>query len=145
MGGAPALHLRKWPDLLSHFTGEIFHSDFLLLEGLYDQGLLREIAQYQHSLYAVSIKGCNPAEFRANTNTEFNEDLFNKNLEAILDSGLNIYFTFTGMPSKSVAAFKEKYGKIASFEDSFSIDLVHYKALDYHPLGTSNFNVGLLA
>lgn len=131
MGGAPALHLRKWPDLLAHLHGEVFHSDFLLLEGEYDLGLLREIAQYKNSLYAVSIKGSSQAEFRANTGVELNEPLLRRNMEILAKSGISTYYTFTGMPPESVQAFKEEYGSLVSFEDAFVIDLVHYKALDY--------------
>lgn len=131
MGGAPALQIRKWPDLLAQLHGEPFHSDFLLLEGKYDIGLLQEIAQYRNSLHAVSIKGGNPEEFRVNTNTILNERLFEQNLETILASGLNIYFTFTGMAQESIESFKRRYGPLTSFENSFAIDLVHYKAMDY--------------
>ena len=131
MGGAPALQLRKWPDLLDQLHGEPFHSDFLLLEGEYDIGLLREIAQYKNALYAVSIKGGTPEEFWVNTNAVLDEQLFEQNLETILVSGLNIYFTFTGMAQGSIESFKRKYGPLTSFEDSFAIDLVHYKAMDY--------------
>lgn len=109
----------------------MFHSDLLLLEGEYDLGLLREIAQYKNSLYAVSIKGSSPAEFKSNTGVDLNEPLLRRNMEILAKSGISTYYTFTGMPPESVQAFKEEYGSLVSFEDAFVIDLVHYKALDY--------------
>lgn len=130
MGGAPALHLKKWPDLLRHLNGEVFHSDFVLLEGEYDKGILNEISQYKNSLYAISIKGGNAEEFRKNTRVELNETLFRNNLDALFNAGLQCYFTFTGMSKESIEEFKQKY-KQYSYQDSFAIQLVHYKALDY--------------
>lgn len=108
MGGAPALHLRKWPDLLANLNGEVFHSDFLLVEEEYDTGLLREIAQYKNSLYAISIKGSSKTEFKSNTGVELDESLLQRNMETLVKSGINTYFTFTGMPQVSIETFKKK-------------------------------------
>ena len=109
MGGAPALHLKKWPDLLKHFKDEVFHSDFLCLEGEYDIDVLRELSYYENALYAISIKGGTPEEFKKNTATDFNEALFRKNLEALFNAGLYCYFTFTGMTPETIELFKEQY------------------------------------
>lgn len=130
MGGAPAIHLDKWPDLLKHLKDEVFHSDFILLEGEYDKAVLRELSFYENSLYAISIKGGDAEEFKHNTGVNFNETMFNRNLEALFSAGLYCYFTFTGMSDESIAKFKDKY-KGYPFHDSFAIQLVHYKALDY--------------
>lgn len=131
MGGAPALHIKKWPDLLSHLGGEVFHSDFLCLEGEYDTSVLSELAQYKNSLYSISIKGGTPEEFEKNTATKFNEELFSANLDKLFDAGLSCYFTFTGMTSQSIEEFKRKY-PMYPYNDSFAISLVHYNALDYN-------------
>ena len=130
MGGAPALYLNKWPDLLRCLDGDVFHSDFLGLEGEYDIGVLREIAQYKNALYAISIKGYTSEEFEKNTATKFNSELFKRNMEKLLESGVSVYFTFTGMTTESIQQFKDEH-KDWPFEDSFGINLVHYKALDW--------------
>ena len=130
MGGAPALHLRKWPDLLNHLDGAVFHSDFLCLEGVYDKAVLSEIAEYKQSLYAVSVKGGTVEEFERNTATKFNESLFESNLEKLVECKIPFYITFTGMTPETIEAFKNKHTGI-DFSDSFAIDLVHYNALDY--------------
>ena len=130
MGGAPALHLHKWLDLLSYMSGEVFHSDFLLLEGEYDSQILTDISSYKNSLYAVSIKGGTPEEFERNTARKFNESLFENNLTKLVDSNINFYFTFTGMTPETIELFKERHAGL-NFDNSFAINLVHYKALDY--------------
>lgn len=131
MGGAPALHIKGWPDLLSRLEeDEVFHSDLLCLEGDYDAQLLKDIASYPNSLYAVSIKGSTPEEFKANTGVELNTKMFERNLSLLFETGVPCYFTFTGMSKESVARFKKEHSSY-SFEDSFAIQLVHYNALDY--------------
>ena len=131
MGGAPALYMQQWPDLMWALQETVFHSDLLLMEFPYDLGLLREIASFPDSLYAVSIKGGSPAEFKQNTGVDLDEKLLRDNMEKLQISGMPVYYTFTGMSSESITAFKSHYGALADFSDSFAIDLVHYKALDY--------------
>lgn len=130
MGGAPALYLNQWPDLLNKLNGEVFHSDFVPLEGDYDIGVLKEIASYPNSLYAVSIKGANQREFQKNTGVNLNEVLLEKNLEKLFQAKVPCYFTFTGMSEESIQEFIGNH-KQYPFKDSFNIDLVQYKALDY--------------
>lgn len=114
-------------DLLN---GEVFHSDFVPLEGDYDIGVLKEIASYPNSLYAVSIKGANQREFQKNTEVNLNEVLLEKNLEKLFQAKVPCYFTFTGMSEESIQEFIGNH-KQYPFKDSFNIDLVQYKALDY--------------
>lgn len=135
MGGAPALYIDNWIDILCHLKSYyIFHSDLLLVEKQYTKNVVDELAEHKNSLYAVSIKGGTQEEFYQNTKTKLNEDLFWDNLSTLINSELQYYFTFTGMPEESVESFKQKvdevFNKPEIFEDSFRIELVHYKALD---------------
>lgn len=133
MGGAPALYIERWHEIIEMIAGyesEIFHSDLLCIEKQYDRGVLQELASHRHSLYAISVKGSTPEEFRKNTGTTFNERLFEKNLEALFDIGVPCYFTFTGMSLESVQYFKDTHSDY-SFDDSFTIDLIRYNALDH--------------
>lgn len=44
MGGAPALYIDKWYDIIDRLTNDtVFHSDLLLVEGYYKQSTLRAI------------------------------------------------------------------------------------------------------
>lgn len=138
MGGAPAIYLNYWERIIELLPeGVPFHSDLLLLEDVYDRRTVNKLATYTNTLYAVSIKGSNPCEFERNTNTEFKSGKFWYNLESIVQAGLQFYFTFTGMSEDSVNVFKDcVYQRFPAnadkmLEDAFSIDLIHYKALDY--------------
>ena len=59
-----------------------------------------------------------------------NGSCFERNLERLRKVGLECYFTFTGMPEESIERFKEEHLQW-DYTDSFGIELVHYKALDY--------------
>lgn len=134
MGGAPALYMENWAELIHGLNDSIFHSDFLLLEKSYDISVLKEIAGYKNALYAVSIKGSTPEEFKKNTGVDLNERLLFSNLEKLYSYKIPFYITFTGMSDESIQTFKNKaltlLGNNDIFRDSFKIDLVHYKALD---------------
>ncbi len=61
MGGAPALVMKDWPELLSCLDTNgkppwVFHSDIMLTESDYDPGVITNIGQ-SRALYAVSVKG----------------------------------------------------------------------------------------
>lgn len=136
MGGAPALYLNQWWRILRHLDREyVFHSDLLLLEGEYDEEVLRDIAQYPNSLYAVSIKGATAEEYLKNTATEIDMALLWRNLDRLVNAGIPFYVTFTGMSIESIERFRgevvSRYGDDAILTDSFAISLVHYKALDW--------------
>lgn len=135
MGGAPALYLEHWPELLKELDGRPFHSDFILNEKPYDKGVLREIASFPNQLHAVSIKGEDAQAYKRNTNTEVDPSLILDNLTALVDAGIPFYITFTGMLPEAVEAFKRAmeylFYTIDIFQDSFSIDLVEYQALHY--------------
>lgn len=133
MGGAPALYIDYWKEILERLdTQSVFHSDLLLLENIYSKKIISELANYNNSLYAVSIKGGNAEEFKKNTGIAFNEDLFWQNFDTIVECKLPFYLTFTGMTDYSVEFFNsivvKRYGK-QILNDSFSIQLIKYEAL----------------
>lgn len=136
MGGAPAIYMEHWYEILDELKDIYpFHSDFLCVEKEYDVNVLKELAKYKNSLYAVSIKGSTKKEFQRNTGRELDENLFWSNLEKLWEYKVPAYLTFTGMDTDSIKHFREKleskfptnYGKI--LENSFAINLVKYKAL----------------
>lgn len=134
MGGAPALYINYWKEILERLDKQtVFHSDLLLVEGEYPKDIIENLASYKNSLYAVSIKGYNAAEFRKNTNVELNEGLFWRNFDMIVDCGLPFYLTYTGMTKQSIESIKEiiikRYGTEQILDDSFSIDIIKYEAL----------------
>lgn len=134
MGGAPALYLEEWTRLIAFLPDyAVFHSDFLLQEGLYSADACGRLALHKRQLHAVSVKGSTPEEFKANTGVDLKEDLFWRNLEVLVHTTVPFYFTFTGMSPESVARFKAQATELFGdwiLTDSFAIDIVHYKALD---------------
>ncbi len=133
MGGAPALYINHWKEILEKLEPQfVFHSDLLLLESEYPKKTIEELAKYNNSLYAVSIKGGTNEEFKKNTGIDLNENLFWKNFNTIVDCKLPFYLTFTGMTEESTKLFKniliQRYGKHI-LDDSFSIRLIEYEAL----------------
>lgn len=136
MGGAPAIYIDNWYDIIENLPADkIFHSDIMLVEDLYNKDTIEKLAKLPNCLYAVSIKGCNRKEYYENTRTYINNTMFYKNLDLIIESKLPIYFTFTGMSEYSINSFKNKviarYGDSSILDDSFAIELIHYNALDY--------------
>ncbi len=125
MGGAPALHIERWHEILDILPPwATFHSDLMLTEGLYDYSVLWDLHR-PNCLYAISIKGLTPQAFEHNTRKTLHEALFNRNLAAIKDTLLPCYFTFTNVDKHHAKQFMEhecpKY-------DYFHIDLIDYDA-----------------
>ena len=135
MGGAPALYIEHWSRIIERLDGAVFHSDLLLVEKDYDFQTLRRLAQYENSLYAVSIKGADSIEFKKNTRAEYDTRRLHSNMEKVISSGLPFYITFTGMTEKSINRFKDdfisRYEDESLIADAFPIDIVQYKALSY--------------
>ncbi len=129
MGGAPALYIEHWNEIIDGLpTDTVFHSDLMLIEKEYDPEILKRIAQ-PNCLYALSIKGNDADEFEDKTGVQLKEELFWSNFDKVVDSGLNFYITFTDMnPSIIRAQIKARYGSEV-LEDSFTIDKVDYEAL----------------
>ena len=133
MGGAPALYLESWFDIVRQLPEDaVFHSDLLLIEKRYEVSWLSTINK-PNVLLAVNIKGVTPEDFYRNTQRKLDEDLFWFNMDIVYLSGVNFYFTFTNPDKRYLAEFEWKlanrYGtKILS--DSYVIDLIQYKALE---------------
>lgn len=142
MGGAPALHLNSWPAMY-HETLKadlVFHSGFLLDEGLYNTHVLEILAgmgkEYWERYAVYNNIPCNAGQLHV---VSFKPGaplsrLQLANLKALHASGLPFYITFIGMREEEIQARKTQV--IAAgiteevFNDSFSIHLKHYKSLD---------------
>lgn len=137
MGGAPALYMDYWPELIKALPDNaVFTSDLMLVEKLYGTDIaptrLDEIAEFDNVLLAVSIKGGDSVEFKARTGVPLDEELFKWNVDAIagtLNRRQKYYVTFTGMSDESICRFKKQW-PLLDYTDSFAIPIRHYKALD---------------
>lgn len=140
MGGAPALQLKFWPELMNELeeldNNYIFHSDFMLTENVYDKKILREISHHKRALFALNIKGLTEVEYFENTRKKLDVDLFWENWRKIENENINYYVTFTACDEKNLNGFLERlryegldYTKC--LKDSFNIELIEYNALPY--------------
>jgi len=139
MGGAPAIHLNSWPELLDVLDKQtpppVFHSDFLLTERRYEPKVLTSIAR-PNVLCVISVKGTTKQEYVTNTGRTLDWTLFWDNFGALLDSGIQFYLTFTACSPEGVSMLRSeimaRFGRQAVhvLEDSFEIALISYKALD---------------
>ena len=127
MGGAPALQLKHWPELI-HGLGYMFHSDLMLTEGVYDREVLKQINDGD-ILLAVNIKGTDPEEWLKNTRKELNESVFERNLESVMETldWRKWYVTFTGVAKDKSDAFLKYYG--LEQQDAYNIDIINYNAM----------------
>lgn len=137
MGGAPALYVNHWEELITRLPeGTIFHSDFVLQEGFYNERTIQNLAKYPNTLYAVSVKGTDDT-FEQKTGTPFKKKMFWTNLILLYVYRIPFYLTFTGMNRYEINQFrvdaKEWFTSAQVqdiLEDSFKIDLVQYEALN---------------
>lgn len=136
MGGAPALYLDHWPELLDELDTRLgfipFHSDFLLSESVYSYEVLKAVAR-SNCLYAVSIKGTSRENYESNVRKPYEEDRMIDNLVRLYESEVNFYLTFTN-PDKHLEDYKtmlqDKVGQ-GILENSFVIGLKEYKAVEF--------------
>ena len=136
MGGAPALYMDHWPELLDTFEAldhRVFHSDLLLTERPYRPDVLKQIARPQ-VLLAVDIKGMTNEEHVQNTRKPFNEPLLWDNLGLLLGYRVPFYLTFTNVAPENQRIFWQEcdlrqFPISAEHSDWFSIELVKYDAL----------------
>jgi hypothetical protein len=136
MGGAPAIYLNDWPQLFGCLPASVmFHSDFLLTEGLYSLPTLQNLAKFRdYCLFAVDIKGVTPADYEKNTRKPLKEDLFWRNLDRLVATGIDFYITFTNPDMNYYDEFCEKLITRAGskvMEDAFTIPLIDYDATPY--------------
>lgn len=142
MGGAPALYIEHWPELIKELewrgkSGWLFHSDLLLTEKMYTPEVLKLIA-HPRTLYAVSVKGLSQMEHYKNTRKPWHNLRFRVNLERLEKHGVPYYFTFTNCDPVLIHtfwnSFERNYGSVACAvrkEDSFSISIIDYDAMPH--------------
>jgi len=117
MGGAPALYLEEWADLAEKVR--VFHSDLLLIEKPYHKDWLVDLP----GVHAVSLK----------TKDLYTPDqlkLMWKNLDLLIESGVDFYLTYTGARYDKNTLEKDiwkRYGRLS--KDVFYIEIQNYKAL----------------
>jgi pyruvate-formate lyase-activating enzyme len=137
MGGAPALRLEHWPELIRGLQvrcpDAVFHSDLLCTEKDYE-GLLQGI-QSPMALYAVNVKGVDEQEYLANTRRPFPREQFWHNLGLLVRNDVRFYITFTSVSDANHDLFWEEFVRRFSAEvavkfkrDAFCIDLIQYEA-----------------
>lgn len=115
MGGAPALYLHKWKEIAENVA--VFHSDFLLVENLYNEKYLKNLP----GLHAVSMKDL----------SVYSEDqlsLIIPNLKMLLDCEVNFYITFTGEGRSMENVIRDRFGD-SVLKDSFRIPVIKYEAI----------------
>lgn len=139
MGGAPALKLGRWPELIEELEkngkkGWVFHSDLMLSEREYTKELLKG-AYSRSALYAVNIKGVSPEIFLENTRKPLNQIMLLNNLKTLYESDIYFYFTFTDLTSMEIDLFWAlcepmftRFSLRFHQRHSFSIDLIEYEA-----------------
>jgi hypothetical protein len=136
MGGAPALYLERWPELIEALPEwAVFYSDFLLVEGEYDRAVLAELAEHSdRCLFAVDIKGTTPEDYERNTRRPFKDFPFWTNLHSLVDLRIPFYLTFTNPDMNHYEGFcdrlREDFGPDI-LGDSFIIPLINYDATPY--------------
>lgn len=136
MGGAPALQMKQWPELIKALPKDtIFHSDIMLSENTYNINLLNEVSQ-SNCLYAINIKGLTEDDWLKNTRKYLNVPLFWSNWRKIQNSKMFAYITFTGVEKNKLDMFWKKahtHGILVDHwkEDSFVIDIIDYDAMPH--------------
>jgi uncharacterized Fe-S cluster-containing radical SAM superfamily protein len=144
MGGAPAIYLDQWKELIWGLPPDvIFHSDFLLTELEYSHEALAELSfqqQHRKMLFAVDIKGVTPEDYERNTRKPFKAELFWTNLNSLVDHRINFYITYTNCDERFRPAFEYKlkyhFGSDI-LNDSFVVPLIDYETapfVDIRPL-----------
>lgn len=138
MGGAPALQLKFWPELIDALEqldfDWVFHSDLLLTEAPYDERVLRGVSRTR-CLFAVDVKGLTAEEHLRNTRKPFRESLFWENLARVEAARAPYYTTFTNVEFPNVYwdRFRQHWpDRLAEAQrDAFNIGLIKYKAIPY--------------
>ena len=116
MGGAPALYLKEWKHIAKKVP--LFHSDFLLVESLYNEEYLNGLP----GLHAVSIKD-------SSIYTAAQLTMIIPNLMTLIKCNVSFYITFTGGDDRIERFIKKTFGK-SILKDSFRIQIQNYKALE---------------
>ena len=132
MGGAPALYIEHWSEIVDRLPkSAVFHSDLLLIEKNYELEWLKKINK-SNVLLAVNIKGVTSDDFRRNTQKKLDWGLLFRNFEVLIESGVEFYITFTNPDERNLEKFKEHLIELFGYYplyDSYTIDLIEYNAL----------------
>ena len=137
MGGAPALQLPWWRELIEELSRVapwfVFHSDLMLTERPYWQHA-RTIV-HPRCLYAIDIKGLTKDDWLTNTRRPLDEDLFWTNWIVLQEHSVPAYVTFTGVDDLAIERFWEKAGTRGIDdgwrENAFNIGLIDYNATSH--------------
>lgn len=140
MGGAPAMYIDHWIDLIKKLDNRgIFHSDLLLIEHEYSEKTMNTLSWSQYSdnaLYAVSIKGKDAEQFYRNTGTKLDSKLLYFNLMTLARYEIPFYITFTGMSDADIEEWTDRLSLYFGpndiewiMRDSFAIQIRDYEAL----------------
>lgn len=142
MGGAPALSIGRWPELIGELVSRhkllelqhkkwVFHSDMMLTEVDYPPDVLQYLkCAREHVLIAVNIKGYDDKEWMSNTRKHPNWKRFARNLRTLSFTGIPFYITFTNVSQKNIRRFRIENQHLSSIE-SFDIDLIDYNAVKH--------------
>ncbi len=139
MGGAPALQLDHWPELIQALWQKapypwIFHSDLMLTERDYDPRVLQQLMT-PRALFAVDVKGLTDEEHLKNTRKPWLQERFWFNLNKLEALRVPFYFTFTNIADRRpLWDWYDKYWpglKHRRQGESFTIELIQYDALAY--------------
>ena len=143
MGGAPALNVGRWPELIAELTRRyksqhkslnrkwVFHSDMMLTEANYPSDALQYLRCLRdHVLIAVNIKGYDSEEWMTNTRKRPNWPRFERNLQMLSFTGVPFYITFTNVSQENIRRFWITHQGLSSIE-SFDIDLIDYNAIKH--------------
>lgn len=142
MGGAPALTLAHWSDLIdaldaSGKPGWVFHSDLMLSEAEYDRAHVSR-ASHPRAIYAVNLKGLTAEEHLRNTRKPWDEARMWRNLATLEAAYLPYYVTFTAVDPAHVAwfwnEFSDRFGTARTVEQhatAYAIHLIDYDSLPH--------------
>lgn len=133
MGGAPAIYLSEWPEIIRALPEwAIFHSDLLLTERYYNYDEIDNI-RGDRCLFAVGVKGTSQDDYLRNTGRKLNHNQWLRNLDRLVRQDVPFYMTFTNPDMTHMDEFRKaierRYPDKDVLADSFVIDLIEYNAL----------------
>lgn len=136
MGGAPALHIRRWSDVAkamteSGMTDVVFHSDIVLAEPTLVKDFvpaLQKLTAYPKHLIAICIKGVTEENFHENIGTtafSLRESL--ENLRKVVHTGINYYLTLVNPEPSALPSFLVRLSEMIGQENARRIQLLQVK------------------
>ena len=128
MGGAPAMYMDQWHEIIERLPyNRFFHSDLMLIESRYRQDTLRSISR-DNCLYAVNIKGLTDEEWTANTRKPPPDwALLYRNLYRLIEAEVPFYVTFTNIGRSDAVLWRGVH--LPDYIKAYHIDLIDYDAV----------------